>query len=162
MTAKDLPTLIWEARKRVAYSNRDFAALTGMSLRTVERMSASGSYRGDVATLLAKKVFPVDPALARDLAVALGTTTIALGLEEPPAPPTPPAKPAPVAPAVPAKTPARQEHADSVVLAAANAMQVLPNAVLPAVVAAMRRAAEMDVDLNDLVRLLSKSPKASP
>jgi hypothetical protein len=96
--AQDFLSLVWQARKHVAYSNGEFAKLTGVSKRTVERHSHNGgiSYTDQTHRLIAA-VHPVDPQLASQLAEASGTTLAALGLK-----------------AAPSASDARPEHADSV------------------------------------------------
>jgi hypothetical protein len=138
--AQDFLSLVWQARKHVAYSNGEFAKLTGVSKRTVERHSHNGgiSYTDQTHRLIAA-VHPVDPQLASQLAEASGTTLAALGLK-----------------AAPSASDARPEHADSVLVAAANALNLSPEAVRPAVAAAFARALGLGVSFQGLAEHLSR------
>jgi hypothetical protein len=108
----------------------------------------------------------VNPGLAKELAAAAGTSLEALGLVKPPAPPPPPA-PAVVAPPLPPPIPeARPEHADSVLVAAANVNNVSPETVRPILAAAFARASELGVSVGGLAEHLkggsaAPKPKAS-
>ncbi|HUB10041.1 MAG TPA: hypothetical protein VMB50_23760 [Myxococcales bacterium] len=162
--ADNLFALILEARRLVAFSNRDFAELTGVSLRTVERYPTSGgiSHVGQTDKLIVA-THAKDPQLAARLAAAAGRDLQELGL--PPAPvPVPPApraapEPTVAAPApLPAVPEARQEHADSVLLAAARALNLPPETVRPGVAAAFARASEMGVSVAGLAAQLKRPP----
>ncbi|MHB8420665.1 MAG: hypothetical protein ACYDCL_21545 [Myxococcales bacterium] len=155
--AQNFQQLVFEARRLVAYTNRDFAKLTGVSLRTVERYNRNFgiSHSGQTHKLIAA-VYPKNAELARQLAVASGTSLEALGLV-PPAPAVSAAPPAPPAPPPPAPVPeARSEHADAVLLAAAHAMNLPPEAVRPAVAAALARARDLGVSVAGLAERLSQ------
>jgi hypothetical protein len=143
--AQDFLSLVWQARKQVAYTNGDFAKLTGVSKRTVERHSHNGgiSFNDQTHRLIAA-VHPQDPQLASQLADAAGTTLAALGLK-----------------AAPSASDARPEHADSVLVAAANALALPPEAVRPAVAAAFSRALALGVSLHGLAEHLSRPPAAT-
>jgi hypothetical protein len=125
---------------------------------------------------VAEAIWPSNPELARQLAARAGTTPEAWGLVPLPALieaapallAAAPASPPFVAPppmAVPLLA-ARREHADSIVYDAANAVNLPPLAVQPAVAAAFRRALALGVDLGTLVRLwepaAEEPKKASP
>jgi hypothetical protein len=101
---------------------------------------------------LAAAVYPVDPALAAELAAAGDTTLVALGLEKPPEPPPPPAPPAPDAASPRAPSPALplQPAVDSIVCAAADAVDLLPKQLRPALLAAVMRAKELGIDLETM------------
>jgi hypothetical protein len=162
---KNFQALVWDARKLVGYTNRAFANVTGASLRTVERHSGSAGISNHFQTQrLIAAVYPKDANLARQLAEASGLTLEALGLgQPPPAAPTPAQPPVVAAPLPPSPPPvpeARPEHADSVLLAAANALNVPPQAVLPAVAAAFAKAKELGVSLSSLADRLSLVPPA--
>jgi hypothetical protein len=92
---------------------------------------------------IARRVHPIDRALASELAVTAGTTLLALGLESPPAAP---AAPAPVAKEAPPSPPS-DLMVDSVVCAAAEAIAVMPHAVRPALLAAFTRARLLGLSL---------------
>ncbi len=83
--ANSLTQLVFEARRLVAYTNREFAKLTGVSLRTVERhshkMGISSNFQLDP---LIQAVHPKSPELAARIAAAAGRSLEALGLPPPP------------------------------------------------------------------------------
>jgi hypothetical protein len=164
--------LIFEARRLVAHSNREFALLTGASLRTVERYSHNGGI-SDISQThkLIAAVHPKNPDLANQLAAAAGTTLEALGVVKP-APTIAPAQAAsPPPPAVVVAPPpspsipeARPEHADLVLFAAANALDMSPRALRPAVAAAFAKAKELGVSVGSLADLLAREagPQQGP
>ena len=80
-----------------------------------------------------------------------GTTLIALGLEKPPAPPPPPPRPAPPPPPV-----------EDIVCAAADAMNVLPRDVRPALLAAFTRTRRLGLGVEVVERALSATKPPSP
>src|SRR5262249_27556266 len=86
---------------------------------------------------LARAVFPIDPKLAEACALASATTLEALGIVQRRPPPS------------------AQRLADSVVCAAAEAMNVPPTAIRHALLAAFQRAVALDLDLSTLIRGLS-------
>jgi hypothetical protein len=96
---------------------------------------------------MARLVYPVDATLAGEIAAASGTTLQALGLLPPPAPVAPAAPPPP-----PAGPPDRV--VDAVVCAAAEAMQVMPQSVRPAVLAAFACAKELGLTVEAVERVL--------
>ncbi len=127
---RPFPQIVNDARRKVAFTHREFAELTGVSLRTVQRHAHAGGISGPFQTQkLLAALHPIDPALARELAEAAGLDLAALGLGIPPAP-----------------VEARPEHADSVLLAAADAMHLAPEAVRPALAAIFARARELNVN----------------
>ncbi|HUB07165.1 MAG TPA: helix-turn-helix transcriptional regulator [Myxococcales bacterium] len=160
-----VPTpLVMQAARLLNFTNQALADHLGVSRRTVQRWLVSGTGpQMQHAVKLACTVYPRHEALARELAIHGGTTVEALGLV-PPRPPPPPAAPAPRAAPVPPPAPAaRSEHAEAVLCAAANAMDVSPARIAPAVVAAFKRALALGVDVPSLVALLEPpKPAASP
>jgi len=100
-------------------------------------------------------VYPVDAALAAEIAAAGGTTLEALGVLPPPPPPAPaPPPPVPVTPP--------DRVVDAVVCAAAEAMQVMPQAVRPAVLAAFACARELGLTVDGVERVLRASGRTKP
>ncbi len=141
--ARPFLTLVYEARRQLAYTNRAFAELTGVSLRTVERHAHNGGIANHIQTrTLVTALHPKDPALAAELAESAGTTLAALGLEAPQTEPD--------------ASLVRPEHADSVLVAAANALDLSPEAVRPAVAAAFSRALALGVSFAGLAEQLSR------
>ena len=96
---------------------------------------------------MARLVHGADAALAAEIAAAAGTTLAALGVLPPPAPPPP--LPAPLPPAGPP-----DRVVDAVVCAAAEAMQVMPQSVRPAVLAAFACARELGLTVEGVERVL--------
>jgi DNA-binding XRE family transcriptional regulator len=88
---------------------------------------------------LAKMVFPVDPALAKELAAAGQTTLEALGL-------------------VGRSSPA-QRALDSILCAAADVLDLAPRIVGPALAAAFERMRELGVSVEDVERALASRSK---
>jgi DNA-binding XRE family transcriptional regulator len=138
------------ARLALHVSQNGLAERMGVSRRTGQRWNAG---RGPVGTdihKMARIVYPADPTLAAEIAAAGGVTLEALGVI-PPAPPPPPPLPAPVPQAPP---PPPDRVVDAVVCAAAEAMQVAPQTVRPALLAAFSCAGELGLTLGDVVRVL--------
>jgi hypothetical protein len=152
--------LVLEARQALHLDNRAFAEFTDTSLRTVERYNhAHGLGDPRYRDKLIVALYPVNPRLATELAVAAGTSVEALGLVKPPAPTTAVV----AAPAPPPIPEARAEHADSVLVAAANVNNVSPETVRPILAAAFARASELGVSVGGLAKHLAKGlPAAKP
>jgi hypothetical protein len=133
--------LVRKARRETgAWTDLDLAKLIGSSRRTVQRHSWEGGLSSEAHyQILIQAVHPKNPALAAQLAAARGTSLEALGIAVP-APPS---------------DPTRREHADSVVCAAADVLQLPPSAIRPAIAAAFARAGELEVTFAGLVRHLS-------
>lgn len=141
--------LVREARRETGtWTEPSLAKLLGCSRRTVQRHGQTAGLSQDHHyLLLIKAVHPRNPGLATQLARARHTTLEELGLA-PPAPPPDPTRP---------------EHANSVVYAAADVLQLPPSAVRPAIAAAFARAREHGVTLDGLARHLAGAtgkPKA--
>jgi hypothetical protein len=77
-------------------------------------------------------IHPIDPRLAAEIATEGGSSLEQLGIVRPP-PPLP-------SPAPPPPAPDPKYIVDTVVCAAAEAMQLMPDAIRPALRAAFRRA----------------------
>jgi hypothetical protein len=159
----DLMPAVYEAQRVLHLNQQQLADLVGSSKRTVQRWVAhrGGLYAHHV-TRLAVAVHPRDPELARRLAAILGQTLESLGLVVPPAP-APVAPPAVAVPA-PAKPPEPSPLlpllVESVVSAAAEALDVSPRVARPAVLAAVERAKAAALTVDDLLAALR--PPAPP
>jgi len=101
-------------------------------------------------------VHPVDPDLAAEIAASMGHTPVSLGIVEPPVAAAPPIAPAP------APGPPPDGIVDAVVCAAAEAMEMMPRDVRPALLAAFRRAREIGVPVDMVERVLLASLPAPP
>jgi hypothetical protein len=146
-----LHDLVRTARREAGvWSDGDLATLLGCSRRTIQRNSdTAGLSRDEHYGILIRAAHPKNPELAAQLARARHTTLEELGLERPAPPPDP----------------TRPEHADSVVYAAADVLQLPPSAVRPAIAAAFAKAREHGVTIDGLARHLSggnPTPKARP
>ena len=160
-----IAAMLGEARRLSGLNQGDFAVRVGTSKRTLARIVANKAtaYPYLLADA-AKLVYPLDRALAKELAKAAGATLISLGLEPPPPAPEPPPPP-PEPPPSPARRPPSIAHlVDSVVCAAAEAIGVTPQAIRPALRAAFARAVEVDLKPEELHQGLvaSSTPATGP
>ena len=147
MPHPDLMPAFLDAQLTLLLDQKKLAHLVGSSERTVQRWYAGrGSPYPDHVTRLAVAVYPHGPDIARRLAVCIGQTLESLGLVAPPAPPPPPA---------PAPPPVTPWLVESVVAAAAEALDVSPRVARPAVLAAVERAKAASLSLDDLLAALS-------
>jgi hypothetical protein len=158
ISTEPLVPLLLQARVALGWSQSDLAKAFLLSRRTVARYEAghtSGLVRHHMF-ILAKALYPVDRSLARRAAVAGGETLLGLGLEKP-EPPKPP--PAPSAP-----PPPRAMLVDSVVYAAAEALDASPRSIRAAVLTAIERALVLGITLEDLTvaPASSKAPAVKP
>ncbi|MGH7297063.1 MAG: hypothetical protein ACRELB_19150 [Polyangiaceae bacterium] len=100
---------------------------------------------------LATLVYPHDASLAAQVAAAMGTNLVALGIARPPAPPPPPPPPPPPA----------GDVVDAVVCAAADAIDVTPREVRPALMAAFTRARRLGLSVVDVEKALGEGARAA-
>jgi len=151
----DTPAVLYErTRRALGISGNELASRLGVSRRTGQRWTASGPPSSSLSDL-ARLAYPVDTILAAEVAAAAGTTLEALGVLPPPAPPEPPpAPPPPTPPAVPTPAPPPDRVVDAVVCAAADAMQMVPQHVRPALLAAFACANELGLTVQDVERVL--------
>ncbi len=140
-TMPALHELVRSARREAgAWTDGDLAKLLGCSRRTIQRNSRTdGLSKDEDYGLLIRAVHPKNPDLAAQLARARHTTLEELGIAAPEPPPDP----------------TRPEHADSVVYAAADVLQLPPSAVRPALAAAFAKACEHAVTIDGLARHLA-------
>jgi transcriptional regulator with XRE-family HTH domain len=137
-------------------NQRELAALLGCSTRTVIRyyhgggMLTAGTYQR-----LARAVHPHDRVFAAELAALEGHTLISLGLELPAPPPPPPAPPVAMRP-----TPSSRHMVDSIVCAAAEAMQTPPHVMRPALTAAFERASALGMTAEEVLKGMAVEPAA--
>jgi DNA-binding XRE family transcriptional regulator len=128
------PGLLLEVQRALGLSQREVGELIGVSRRTMVRWNNGGM--GPIASEwceLARHVYPVDAVLAATLAKQAGETLESLRLVAPPASP-PLLLPLPKAPTV-----TNSDLVDLAVLSAAEALSMPPQAVRPALVAAVDR-----------------------
>jgi hypothetical protein len=152
-----LVPLIIQARGLLRVSQGELGELLGSSRRTGQRWEGSGSVPMDPQLhQLAGLVHPHDPKLAADLARAGGTTLEKLGIELPP-PPPPVALPPP-----PPPPPPPEDVVDAVVCAAAEAIDIMPRAIRPALLAAFTRARRIGLSVEAVERALEATAATDP
>jgi hypothetical protein len=130
------------------------AEAIGMSRRTMSRWARAGiaPLLPSQAEDLVRAVYPKDAALGERIAVAFGTSLGAAGI-------APPARTLADAPSSPHPTPPPRQ-AEIVICAAAEALDVSPRAVRPAVLAAFRAAREVGLSVADVETALAPPPPA--
>ena len=133
-------------------NQRELAGLLGCSTRTVIRyLHGGGILLPSTYERLARAVHPHDRAFATELAANGGYTLVSLGLEQPPSPPSPPVPPRPV--------PTSKHLVDSIVCAAAEAMQTPPHAMRPALMAAFERAFALGMTAEEVLKGMTPPAK---
>lgn len=149
--ADDFHKLYDDARRATGtWTYPALSVLTGESLRTLQRHHGISGGPGMTKLILAAHA--KNPDLARRLAVNRGYDLHSLGIAPPPAPPSP--QPAPVDARPPVER--HRQDAESVLLAAAHAANLPPEAVRPAVAAALARARDLGASPTDLATQLAK------
>jgi transcriptional regulator with XRE-family HTH domain len=143
MSSQDLLLGIQEAQRALLLSQQDLASITGASLRTVQRWYAGqASPSPNEIARLAAAVYPTDPDLARRLAMGVGRSLESLGVA--------------VAPRL------SPLLVDSVVSAAAEALDISPRVARPAVLAAAERAKAAGLSIDDLLAVLRPVAAGKP
>jgi hypothetical protein len=162
MTHPELMIAVWDAKSALILSQRGLAEVTGSSHRTVQRWAAGRSSPSprEIARL-AVAVHPRNPEIAQRLASWSGQTLESFGIAPPPA--ALPASPAPAPlPSGPDRAALLPVLVESVVAAAAEALDVSPRVARPAVLAAMERATVAALTVEDLLGALRPAPAAKP
>jgi hypothetical protein len=156
-----VPLLVRARRALDLPSQGALGEALGSSARSGQRWERNESKpSADQVHQLVRRVHPVDAALAAELAEASDTTLLALGLEAPPAPAVvTTAAPEAPAPPPPPPPPDPIHIVDTVVCAAAEAMQLMPEAIRPALRAAFRRARLAGLSVEDVDRALHPRAK---
>ncbi len=152
------PALIVHAQMALGTSQEELGKKLGVSRRTITRWMRRESYPSPLEWAnLARLVYPRNRDLAVQIASGLKETLVTLGIEAPPPPPPPPPAPPP-----PPPLPPTRDVVDSIVCAAADAIDVTPRAVRPAVVAVFDRYASLGLSLAQvLAELRPVSPEGS-
>jgi transcriptional regulator with XRE-family HTH domain len=133
--------LTLEARRVLGLTQATLGDLLGSSRRTIQRWDRGHALpTQEQLGRLAAEVFPLDPKLAATIAHEAGTTLEALGVVKPVPPPPSPTPP--------------PHLTDTVVCAAAEALNVPPPAVRPALLAAFRRAREVGLRVEHVEQAL--------
>lgn len=147
-----LGALLSRVQGTLRLNQKELADLIGCSARTVIRYYKRGGHLAPVSyERLARACHPQDPALAAELATLAGKTLASLGLEPP----------AVLLPS-PTSTVSPRYLADSIVCAAAEAMQAPPNAMRPALLAGLERAAALKMSVEDVLQALRPPRPAKP
>ncbi len=156
--------LFVRALEATGLSYAQLGRLIGVSAKTIQRTVAGRSHPIPLhLNRLAALVHPNNRALAVRIATAAGTTLEALGLEKPPPPPPapPPPKVEPPRAPEPVRPPLTASLAETVLCAAAEAMDLSPRAIRPALAAAFSRAHELGYTIPDLARVFGGPTKPS-
>jgi DNA-binding XRE family transcriptional regulator len=160
-----LVAMLIEARRLLGMSQGELGELLGSSRRSGQRWDGGrSSPTPKQLHALSALVHPKDPELAAQIAMAGGSTLEQLGIVPPPPPPAPLARPIPPprppppvsapAPAPPPSPPPPEDVVDAVVCAAAEAIDVMPRTIRPALLAAFRRARRLGLDVATVERAL--------
>jgi transcriptional regulator with XRE-family HTH domain len=149
--SKHTAALLIQARRHLGVSQGKLGEMLGSSQRTGQRWEQQGHTPSlNQLYKLAGLIYPMDPVLAAEIAAQGGRSLEQLGLVLPPAPPPPPPPP-----------PDPRHIVDTVVCAAAEAMQMMPQNIRPALAAAFRRARLAGLSVEVVDELLgAHSPKA--
>jgi hypothetical protein len=144
----NLVSLLWKARMALGVASQgEFGKLLGSSVRSGQRWERGEAIpTDDQMAQLARLVHPKNAELAAAIAAETGTTLVQLGVVAPPAVAAAPAPP----PAPPPPDPVYL--VDTVVCAAAEAVQMMPEAIRPALRAGFRRAALAGLSIETINR----------
>jgi hypothetical protein len=138
----DATRLMVRGQVAAKMSNGQFADLVGVSRRTIVRWTRGSPYMTDAQWVkLVAAAHARDAAVAASMAAEMGESLVSLGIEPPPAPPPPVID--------------SQELMERVLYAAAAAAGLSPQAVKPAVVAALDRAASLGASLDDVRKAIA-------
>jgi hypothetical protein len=168
----ELHQLIAKSQLALGLPHREFGPLLRSSQRTAERWATKRSQPTRSQLLeLTRHVHARDPALAAALAAALGGSLEELGIVPPPqpAPPAPPIvspSPAPPPPALPPPPPPPpvppEALAEFVVCATADALDLVPRVIRPALRAAFVRARDLGLDVAAIAEALARPIANAP
>jgi DNA-binding XRE family transcriptional regulator len=151
MRPRHAPLLI-EARRQLHLSQGDLGELLGSSRRTGQRWESGGSTPADKQLhKLASLVHSRAPDLAAEIAASGGSTLVDLGIVVPPSP-TAPSSP---------RGPALDDIVDAVVCAAADAIDVTPRTIRPALLAAFRRVSRIGLGVEAVCAALEAADQAT-
>ena len=152
------PSVFVRTQLALGMTQEQMGKLLGVSRRTMSRWSGTipGVSEQQVYTL-ARAVHPKDPAIAAELVGHIGHTLESLRIVVPP----PPAPPAPPPPPPPRALPPIAAMVESVVCAAADALETKPATVRSALAAAFGRAQTMGLSVQEVVDALSPKPTPS-
>jgi len=148
--------ILGEARRALSLTQKEFGRAVGASHRTAVRWDARQSSPAEHnLRTLAGLLYPQYRELAAEVAEALGTTLVGLGLEVPAPvqapPPTPVAAPAPLL--------AAEDLVDIVVLAVVEQSEVTPSVARSLLHAAFKRAGEIGLTVEATEKALRPAPQ---
>jgi hypothetical protein len=143
--------MLYRVQKALHINQKELAGMLQCSERTVSRYYDRGGELSPAGyATLATACHPHDRDLAVHVAQRGGHTLESLGLEHPPVPPAP-------APALqPAASPAHL--ADSIVCAAAEALDASPRTIRPAVRAALERMVALGMTASAVLEAMAPRP----
>ena len=149
--SENLTSLFHEGRRALGMTAVDAAALMGASRRTSQRWSAGRSTPGIHGLYaLAVAVLPKDAKLAARIHAAAVEEAASIRMTLPPLTTSEPsAKP----------TVAERRAVDTVLCAAADAMNLAPRAVRPGLLAALLRAREESLGIDAMIAALTAAPE---
>jgi hypothetical protein len=157
----DAIRLVIQSQATLGLSQEKLGELLAASRRTISRW-VSGQSAPSLVQLqvLARAVHPANAALAAALAAESGQTLESLGL----VPPAPAMAATPATPPLPAPRPYPPTRliVESVVCAAAEAMQATPTAVREVLRAALARAQSLGLSVEEMNEALSPAAEATP
>jgi hypothetical protein len=152
-SGESVTTLLILAMQALGESQEGVGRVLGVSRRTVSRWVGHGaSLDGAQCATLARAVHPRDPALAARIVAARGATLEDAGIAPPP-------RPAPLPAVAPPPTPPAH-LVEVVVCAAAEALDVSPRVVRPALLAALKSARAVGLDVEAMEKALT--PQSAP
>jgi transcriptional regulator with XRE-family HTH domain len=142
--------LLIRARQALGMTQEEFGTALGVSKRTAQRWDASQAFPSPQELhKLARLIYPTDRSLAAQIAKETGETLESLGIAAAVPPPAPP----------PRALPPTHLMVESVVCAAAEALETKPAAARDALRAAFGRARAMGLTVDEIDDALS--PKAA-
>jgi transcriptional regulator with XRE-family HTH domain len=158
--SSDSIRLVVLAQRALGMSQGNLADLVQSSRRTISRWTSGGSMPSPAALqAIARAVHATDAELAAQLAAESGETLESLGIVQP-APP--PVVFAPAPPPLPRHLPPARLMVESVVCAAAEAMQTTPSAVRDVLRTAFARARGLGMTIEEVDDALSPAPGVPP
>jgi hypothetical protein len=151
-TLEQSRALVAAVRSAMLLSQKGIAELCGYERRTAMKWAQGRTRPGASDWIkMARAVYPRDRSLAATLAATADQTLVSLGLEAPPAPAPPPVLP---------PKPAPSHLADSIVCAAAEAMQTTPQAMRPGLVAAFERTVALGMSAAEVLEAWKQVKRA--
>jgi DNA-binding XRE family transcriptional regulator len=154
--------LLLEARRALQMSQRQFGYTVGASHRTAVRWDAGkASPAAHHYAAIVKLLYPVDRALAAEIAGRVGQSLVSLGIEAPPPPPveSPASPPETLAAPSPPRPPA-EDLVDLMLLAAMVESGAPVDTVRKWLHAALARGSAVHLTMEEAERALR--PRASP